>query len=266
VTRRAQAVVFAAVGVAALAFLGALHIAESTWAVGASETNALFDVVAAWLACAALFSAGAAVGRGARAPWNLLAAGLALIAFAETVHAYFSVVRDIAFPQLWFLNFVFLAGYAVIIAGSAAKARSLPFTVLPLLKPVLLILVGAIFAHLFYQAVRLVSSPAIPLAAKFLILIFPVTDFCMLVLAIYIYTSFGGGVAGRPWMVVALGVLFIALSDLLGGSSATSAAHRQVYHDLTLLTQFVGYCAIAWGGWYQRAILEDVKVGVKPTL
>lgn len=256
-TRRKKALLLGVAGAAALAFVAALHVAPSAWEVCAGETNRLFNVVAAWLACAALFAAGAAVGRGARVPWNLLAAGLAFIAFAETVHAYFSVVRDIAVPRLWLLNFAYLGAYAVTIAALVCKARLLPFTIFPLLKPVLLIVVAAIFVDVFYHAVRLVSASAIPSAAKVLILIFPVTDFCMLVLAIYIYTSYGRGVAGRPWMVVALGVLFIALSDLLGGFSAAAADKGRTYVDLALIAQFVGYVAMAWGAWFQRALLKD---------
>ena len=257
-TRRKKALLLAVAVAAAAVFLAALHVAPSAWQVCAGETNRLFNVVAAVLACAALFAAGAAVGRGARVPWNLLAAALVLIAFAEAVTAYFLVVRDDAVSQLWLLNFAYLGAYALTIAALVCKARSLPFTIFPFLKPVLIILVTVIFAYVFYHVVRIVSSSAaMPGVAKILILIFPVTDYFMLVLAVYVCASYGRGVAGRPWMVVALGVLFIALSDLLGGFSAAAGDKGRTYVDLALIAQFVGYVAMAWGAWFQRALLKD---------
>jgi hypothetical protein len=259
VSRDRKALCLGVAGAAAVAFLAALHLAPPAWNVCAGEVNRIFNVAAAWLGCAALFAAGAAAGKGARGPWNLLAVSLALIAFAETVTAYSLVVRDDPIPRLWLLNFAYLGAYAVVIVALAWKARSLPFTIQPLLKPVLLVVVTAIFAHVFYQAVRIVSSAAaMPGVAKVFTLLFPAADYVILVLATYIYTSYGRGVAGRPWMVVALGVLFIALSDLLGGFSAATAARARLYVDLSLMAQFIGYVAICWGAWYQRALLKDV--------
>lgn len=256
-TRGKKAFCFGAAGAAALALLAVLHLVPSTWDVCAHETNRLLNVAAAWLACAALFAAAAAVGKGARGPWNLLAAAVALIAFAETATAYFLVVRDGAVSGLWLLNFAYVGAYAVTIAALFWKARSLPFTIFPLLKPVLIVVVTAIFAHVFYHAVRIVSAATgMPGVAKVLTLVFPAADYVILVLAAYVYTSYGRGVAGRPWMVVALGVLFIALSDLLGGFSA-AATEGRIYVDLSLVAQFAGYAAIAWGAWYQRALLKD---------
>lgn len=244
-------------GAAAAALLAALHLAPPTWDVGAHEANRLLNVAAAWLACATLFAAGAAVGKGARGPWNLLASALVLISLAETATAYLLVVRDAPIPGLWLLNFAYLGAYAVTIAAMAWKAKSLPFTILPLLKPVLVIVITAIFVDVFYQAVRMVfSTTAMPGVAKVLTLAFPAADYLILVLAAYVYTSYGRGLAGRPWMVVAVGVLFIAVSDLLGGFSA-AAAEGRMYVDLSLVAQFVGYAAIAWGAWYQRALLKD---------
>jgi len=260
VTRGKKALWLGVAGAAALVLLAALHLAPSTWNVCADEANRLLNVAAAWLACAALFAAGGAVGKGARGPWNLLAAALAMVALAETATAYSFVVRDEPVPGLWLLNFAYLGAYAVTIAALAWKARSLPFTILPLLKPVLIVVVTAIFADVFYHAVRIVSSaPGMPGVAKVLTFVFPAADYLILVLATYIYTSYGRGVAGRPWMVVALGVLFIALSDVLGGFSAAVAAATEgrVYVELSLVAQFFGYVAIAWGAWYQRALLKE---------
>jgi hypothetical protein len=256
VTRGKKAFLLGLAGAAALVLLAALHLAPSAWDVYAAETNRLFNVAAAWLACAALF--GAAVGKGARGPWTLLALALALTALAETAHAYFLVVRDDRIPGLWLLNFAYLAAYAVTIAALAWKARSLPFTILPVLKPVLIAVVTAIFVDVFYHAVRIVSSAVgMPGVAKILTFVFPAADYVTLILAVYIYTSYGRGVAGRPWMVVALGVLFLAVSDLLGGFSAAAAGGSRVYVDLSLVAEFIGYAAIAWGAWYQRALLKD---------
>jgi hypothetical protein len=238
--------------------LAALHSAPAAWAVGAEEANRLLNVAAAWLACASLFAAGAAVGKGARGPWNLLASALALIALADTATAYFFVVRDAPIPGLWLLNFAYLGAYAVAIAALAWKAGSLPFTILPPLKPVLVAVVTAIFVDVFYHAISIVSAATgMPGVAKVLTLLFPAADYVILVLATYVYTSYGRGVAGRPWMVTALGVLFIALSDLLGGFSAAVAAGGRAYVELSLIAQFIGYAAIAWGAWYQRALLKE---------
>jgi hypothetical protein len=257
VSRGRKALCLGVAGAAAVAFLAALHLAPSTWNVCADEANRILNVAAAWLACAALFAAAAAAGKGARGSWNLLAIALAFIAFAETATAYSFVVRDEPIPGLWLLNFAYLGAYAVTIAALAWKARSLPFTILPVLKPVLVVVVTAIFADVFYYAVRIVSSaPGMPGVAKVLTLVFPAADYVILVLAAYIYTSYGRGLAGRPWMVVALGVLFIALSDMLGGFSA-AAAEGRIYFDLSLVAQFTGYVAISWGAWYQRALLKD---------
>jgi len=257
VTRGRKAFLYGLAAVAAVVFLAALHAAPASWEVRADEVNRLFDVAAAWLACAMLFAAASAVGRGARVPWNLLGAALAAIAFAETLTAYFVVVRGEMTSLLWLLNFVYLGAYVVTITALVCKAKSLPFTILPILKPLLIILVTAVFAHVFYQVIRIVSSsPAMPGAAKVLMFVFPVADYLILVLAAYVYASYGRGVAGRPWMVVALGVLFIALSDLLGGYSA-AAGEGRTYARLALMAQFTGYIAITWGAWYQRALLKD---------
>lgn len=245
-------------GAAALVFLAVLHVADPSWETCAGEANRLFNVAAAWWACGALFAAAAAMGRGARAPWAFLAVGLGLLAFSETVAAYFLVVRDSAISQLWLLNFAYLGAYALTIAALAWRAGTLPFTVSPFVKPVLIFLLTAVFAFFFYHVVRLVgSSRAMPGVIKIMVLLFPAADYVILVLAAYVFASYGRGVAGRPWTVVALGVLFIALSDLLGGFGAATAGGRKVYGELGLLAQFVGYFALAWGAWYQRALLKD---------
>ena len=58
-SRDRKALCLVVAGAAAVAFLAALHLAPSAWNVCAGEVNRVFNVAAAWLACAALFGAAA---------------------------------------------------------------------------------------------------------------------------------------------------------------------------------------------------------------
>ncbi len=254
-----KAFVYGGAGAAALLFLVALYIAELRSDVGAAEVNRLLNVAAAWLAFASLFSTAAATARAARLPWNILALGLVLLAGAETVVTYSLVVKDRMVPRLWLLNFAMLAAYVVIVAALAVKARSLPRFVFPRSKSILMLLVSAAFVFVFYQAVQLVlSQAAMPWIVKALVLAFPVADLGMLALAVYVSTTYGRGVAGRPWAGVAVGVSFLALSDVGAGLARAFAGEAVFYVALALTAQFVGYGSIAWGAWYQRALRAEV--------
>jgi len=256
---RKRALVFGGAGATALLLLVALYVAESTWDVRAVEVNRLLNVAAAWLAFASLLSAAAAATRGARAPWNVLAVGLVLLAVAETIVSYFTVVRGKMAPGLWVVNFALLTAYAVMIAGLAVKARSLPRFVFPRSKSILMLVVGAAFVFVFYQGVRLVlATAAMPWIVKAFVLAFPVADLGMLILAVYVSTTYGRGVAGRPWGAVAVGVSFLALSDFAGGLARAFADQADFYVALALLAQFAGYGSIAWGAWYQKALRAEV--------
>lgn len=256
---RKRAYVFGAAAAAVLLFLAVLYVAEATWDVGAVEVNRLLNVFGAWLAFASLCSTAAGAVRETRLPWRILAGGVILLAVAETVVAYFVVVRGGMIPQLWLVNFALLTAYVVMIAGLAVKARSLPRLVLPWSKLILMLVVAAAFVFVFYQAVRLVlTTAAMPWVVKAFLLAFPVADLGLLILAVYVSTTYGRGVAGRPWAAVAVGVSFLALSDFSGGLARAFAGEADFYVALALLAQFAGYCSIAWGAWYQRALRAEV--------
>ncbi|UCH79235.1 MAG: hypothetical protein JSU81_04610 [Candidatus Coatesbacteria bacterium] len=257
-SRKSKALVYAVAGAAAVAMLAALHAAESAAAVGAVEVNRLLNVAAAWLAAGGLLITGSGLSRGARPVWLWLAAGAAALAVGDAVVAYYVVVRRAMPRALWVVNFLYLAGYLVITAALLIKAKSLPWSWRPLVRLAAVAVVGAAFVVWLYSSFRvLISQPAVPAVVKFFVAAFPLADFAMVALAVYIFTTFGRGVAGRPWMAITVGVLAIALSDLAGSLYASWPAAMVVLRPGALVAQFAGYAAIAWGAWYHRAILKE---------
>jgi hypothetical protein len=257
-SRKSKALVYAGAGVGAVAVLAALHAVESAAAVGAMEVNRLLNVAAAWLAAGGLFLTGTGLSRGARPVWLWLGTGVAALAVGDTVVAYYVVVRRGMPPTLWVVNFLYLTAYFVIAAALLIKARSLPRSWRPLLRLVAVAAVGVAFVVWLQRAVHLlISQPAVPAVVKFLLVAFPVADFAMVVLAVYIFTTFGRGVAGRPWMAITVGVLAIAISDLAGSLYASWPAANVVLRPGALVAQFAGYAAIAWGAWYHRALIGE---------
>jgi hypothetical protein len=258
VKRGKKAVVLAAGGGAALLFLGALYVAEKWWGVGAQDVNRLLSAVASWLAFTSLVCSAAAT-KGTKSPWYTMAVGMFLLALAETAILYFTVVRDEMPPGLWALNFALLAAYVVIIAGLIIKARSLPLFGYPWSKSILMVAVALTFIFVFYRALRLaVASAGMPWVIKALVVTFPVADLAMLTLAVHIAITYGRGVAGRPWAAVAVGVSFLALSDILAGLARVFVDSVTLYSALASVAQFAGYSAVAWGAWYQRALSSEV--------
>jgi hypothetical protein len=256
---RKKAFMLAAGGVAALLFLGALYAAEERWDVGANAVNELLNAAVVWLACASLISTAAAAAKGTKSPWYTLAVGLFLLALAETAVSYFTVVRNHMPVRLWLLNFASLSAYVLIIAGLTVKARSLPRFVYPWSKLILMAAVALLFVFVFYVAVRLaVTSPGMPWVIRALMVAFPAADLAMLTLAVYVTTTYGRGVAGRPWAAVAVGVAFLALADVLAGLARVFVDSVTLYSALASVAQFAGYAAVAWGAWYQRVLSSEV--------
>ncbi len=249
----------AAVGTAALLFLGGLYVAEKRWGVGAPDVNKLLSTAASWLAFASLVSGAAAAPKGMKSTWYTMAAGIFLLALAETAVLYFMVVRDEMPQGLWVINFALLAAYVLISAGLIIKARSLPLFAYPWSKSILMAVVAFTFVFVFYQAVRLaVASAGMPWVIKALVIAFPVVDLAMLMLAVHVAVTYGRGVAGRPWAAVAFGVSFLALSDILAGLARVFIDSVTLYSALGSVAQFAGYAAVAWGAWYQRVLSYEI--------
>ncbi len=249
----------AAGGAAALLFLGALYVTEKSWGLGAHEVNRLLSAAASWLAFGNLVASAAAASKGTRSPWVTLAAGIFILTFVETAILYFTVIRDDMPSGLWILNFALLAAYVVIVVGLILKARSLPLFAYPWSKSILMAAIALMFIFVFYQALRLaIATPEMPGVIKALVVAFPAADLAMLVLAVHIATTYGRGVAGRPWAAVAVGVAFLALSDVLAGLARVFVDSVAVYLALGSAAQFAGYSAVAWGAWYQRALSSEV--------
>lgn len=257
-TRKWKAVLYAGAGLAAVIGLAALHAAEPTAEVGAREVNRLLNVAGAWFAAGGLFLTGMALSRGARPVWVWLGAGLAAVAVGDTIIAYWGVVRRLPLSPLWPVNFLYLAAYFVIAAALLIKAKSLPRSWRPLPRVIAVAAVGAAFTVWAYRSVSLLlSQPALPGVVKIFVAVFPLADFAIVGLAVYIFTTFGRGVAGRPWMAITVGVLAVALSDLAASLYASWPAAAGVLQPGALVAQFAGYAAIAWGAWYHRAIIEE---------
>jgi hypothetical protein len=254
-----KAFILAVAGAAALLFLGGLYVAEKPWGVGAQDVNRLLSAAASWLAFTSLLSCAAAAPKGTKSPWFTITAGIFLLALAETAILYFTVVRDEMPPGLWVINFALLGAYVIIIAGLIIKARSLPLFAYPWSKSILMAAVAVTFIFVFYEAVRVaLASPEMPSIIKALVLAFPVVDLAMLMLAVHITVTYGRGVAGRPWAAVAVGVAFLALSDVLAGLARVFLDSVALYSALASVAQFAGYSAIAWGAWYQRVLSSEV--------
>jgi len=249
-------------GVAAIAAVGALvflHVAQLYWPVGADRFNAVVNTAMAWVAVYSLWlTAGGLEGGASRRPWRFFAAGFAVLALGETLTTYNRVIVDFAFRGLWFANFLNVAGFLLIIAALAIRARAFGRPTFSLLYIFILTLVTAAMTAAVTPVFRAaIASPGIPVPIVFLIVLMPLFDLAIIALAFYVATTFAGGVGGRPWVSVALGVSFSAVADFLDMYGAWLKAEAGPLRSASLVVTFLGFAAVAWGAWHRRKVVPE---------
>jgi hypothetical protein len=258
---RNKPVVYGALWLGAALFLVFFHGVELAGGkpVAALEVNLLVNAAAAWAAVWWLTATARREARAGRTPWLHLAMGFVVFGVGETLTAYFKALAPFEFRHGWVLSLVRLLGFALVITGFIIKVRRLADVSLTAVKMLIMLALAFIFGVAFWPfAWKLFTVSDIPWTGVFFIIVFPAVSFVVMEIAVYVAMTFAGGVAGRPWVALAFGIFSSAGAHLLGMYIGfVDVPWRFPLTAVAAFLSFLCYAAVAWGAWYQSAILRD---------
>lgn len=161
--------------------------------------------------------------------------GIASWLVAECLWLFFDITQR-EFPIVSSADIFWFLGYPLLFAGMIIGMRAIK----GLMRREAVVLSLAIFAALLATAVIYIIYPAAAdagssLAEKLVIIAYPMGDLLIALGAVLIFVPLLGARIGRPWMLIALGMIMFYLSD----STYSYLVHSGTYYVEGLPSQFV---------------------------
>jgi hypothetical protein len=247
-----------------------LFVAVYLWQPGGIRVLELLSdglyCIAAFLAAALSFVASSRFDRGLpqRRAWFLLGSGLALWAAAEFVWTYLQVGvgQEVPYPSA--ADIIWAIGFAPLILGLYLGHRSLGVRLSTRQRIVAVILYAALLALLagYLLAPMRAGLPAGSWAEAFLGSYYLIGDLTLAFVASLSLAVLWGGLIGRPWLSITLGMLLFAVSDTAFSYAAWTglyAVGRNWISGLIDVMYLGAYLALALGAYRQATFsLADV--------
>jgi hypothetical protein len=148
--------------------------------------------------------------------WTGLVIGWALWALAETIWAVYSILgQEVPYPSL--ADFFWVIGYIPIGIGLITRVRTIPTK--PNRSQNMLILavsgVTILITILFYFIPIIQGFDPQQLVQSILTLVYPITDLFVIIIILRLLFSYEEGDYGFGWRLLALGFVFMSVSDFL---------------------------------------------------
>jgi len=214
----------------------------------------LANMGAAALATYMMFRAAAAEKGGGRKPWLLLAFSGCGFVIVESIRFYFYMVLGYHWPYIWILVVV---AYFFVIFGLTAKFAKVVKSPGSLFRSLIVtgvLLVSSALVIYFYNSVFKMHD--LPPFAFVIVAVVPLADMAIVLLAVYIATTYAKGVMGRPWVAFAVAAVLSTLGDIsYFFAGYTYPRYEHILTDTLYLTTFAGYMAVATGAFYQRLLI-----------
>lgn len=150
-----------------------------------------------------------------RRVWLVFGSGLVLWTIAEFIWAYYEIILKQQPPYPSIADLPWAIAYAPLFLGLLFQYRALGVQVEPRRRNIaLLIYALALIAILVLVLWPILSTPGESLIVQFLNVLYPVGDLIIAFIATQSLLVLAGGLLGRPWRYIALGMLMFTLADL----------------------------------------------------
>jgi len=197
-----------------------------------------------------------------RTIWISLGLGLFLWGIGESLWAYFELsTGDV--PDLSIADAAWLLGYIPLFVALILRYRSLHVTpernTLIAIVAVFLVLVVIIIVFVVNP---IVTDTSIAIGERIIYTAYPIADFALTMLALFVLLILMGGQLSRPWTFVAAGFLLLGFADLIYAVASwqglyDAGAGANLISALTDLPYYFSYVIISYG-IYVQARLQKV--------
>lgn len=178
----------------------------------------LLTALSALLAAACTLQAARTFERGEpqRRVWLILGSGLTLWTIAELIWAYYEIILEQQPPYPSMADLPWAVAYAPLFLGLLFQYRALGVQVEPRRRNVALLIYALALIIIFVLVLwPILTTPGESLIVQFLNVLYPVGDLSIAFIATLSLLVLAGGLLGRPWQYIALGMLMFTLADLV---------------------------------------------------
>jgi hypothetical protein len=249
-----------------LSFLAALAIAVIAMpGAGSSRPVAIAAALALSAGVAAFFAVRAfrAARRepALRATWILFSLG-ALAWFGGEVFDFVRVVNmGVGVPYPSYGDVFWGAGAAFIISTLVIKVVKRPRGASPqAVAGAVATAALTLIVVVNFVIVPAVRNPTVTPAECLADCLIVAADFALGTLALLVIAVYGGQGMARPWVQLAVGIIFYALGDAIRWHLAEAGHHGSAGSLVTALFWAGGYLLIGLGAYYRRLVLKGVIV------
>ncbi len=199
-------------------------------------------------------------GETARAIWGFLLAGFGLWALGEFIWTFYELVlqQDIPYPSL--ADVVWVIGYLPLFAALWIRYRSARVTVPGGFWIALALFTAAVLGALYFVLWPIFTYTEYERTVeKVLDLLYPLGDLLLLFGALVIVFTLRGGRLAVPWLIMAVGLAVMSLSDLLFSYASWNELyfpdqHVNLVSILADVPYTVSYLLIAIGAFVQARL------------
>lgn len=240
-----------AVGVIAMPASGAFRPVTICGALTLSAGVAAFFVVRAFRA--------ARREPALRATWVLFSLGILAWFVSGALNCNYVISGGAAVPYPTYADLLWGVGAGFIIAALVIKIKKRPARVSP--QAIAGALAAAALAFIVvvnFVIVPALRNPALTPRECFADCFIVAADFALGALALVIIAIHGGLGMGRPWVQVAVGLIFYAVGDAIHWHLMEAGQYGRSGSLVTALFWTAGYLLIGLGAYYRRLVLKGI--------
>ncbi len=192
-----------------------------------------------------------------RSTWILFSLGILAWFVSEVTNCYYVASRGVSETYPALRDLVWGIGSAFVIAALIVKVKKRPARVSP--QAVAGALATAALAFIVvvnFVIVPAVRNPALTPRDRFADSLIAGADFAFGALALVIIAIYGGQGMGRPWVQVAVGLIFYAVGDAIRWHLTEVGQYGPAGNLVTTLFWTAGYLLIGLGAYYRRLIAK----------
>ena len=204
-------------------------------------------------------------GESSRFIWASLTTGLIVWMIAEVTWDGYQIVRGIEMPTTSPVDIIWMFGYIAVISGLILRVYTFRMHPTKAWQFTLLAVFGlmAVLAVIYLIVPMLNGSQIDPSYNRYTGLFYAVCDLVMAFLALLLFLVLEGGLLSKPWAMIALACLCIAVSNLFYGYGISQGIYQMdPAAGLNALSYIVdtfytfAYVLMALGLYLQARVLD----------
>lgn len=196
---------------------------------------------------------------GLRTTWVLLSLGVLAWFVSGVLNFHYVISGSVSVTYPTYADLLWGVGAGFIIAALVIKIKRRPARVSPqAMAGALAAAAVAFIVVVNFVIVPALRNPALTPRECFADCFIVAADFALGALALVIIAIHGGQGMGRPWVQVAVGLIFYAIGDAIHWHLMEAGQYGRSTSLVTALFWTAGYLLIGLGAYYRRLVLKGV--------